>query len=248
MKTINIKQKTPKVLKALGSVSKKVSGAVMGVDLIDGQKRGESIARRILVLITLLLALWVLVDLLVDNGVIKTNYQREAESRLEISKEKVYAKEVLPDVVENINGDIVTTKASGEVSIVPVEVFMESSTVAVKGFTQSYRGSRIDDKYFALLDKYCSDEGLRTVVAISVAETGMGRDVKRQSNFFGWFAGGNRKYDPSQEVMAEVICKGIEKSYMGIGKDSVKAKRYVGGDPSNWLKSFNWAYAQMEAR
>lgn len=250
MKIINIKQTTPKILKFIKATSKKVSSKVMKFDLVDGQRRSESIARRLMILLLLFLSLYILIDLLVDNGVLKTNTQRRQEYAigLNISKEKVYAKEVLPDVVENINGDIVTTKASGEVSIVPAEVFMESSTVAVKGFTQSYRGSRIDDKYFALLDKYCSDEGLRTVVAISVAETGMGRDVKRQSNFFGWFAGGNRQYDPSQEVMAEVICKGIEESYMGIGKDSVKAKRYVGGNPSSWMKNFNWAYAQMEVR
>ena len=195
VKTITIKEKTKpltkilsKVLKGIVGVAKKIYAKIMKFDLIDGQRRSETIARRLMILLLLFLSLYILIDLLVDNGVLKTNTQRGQEARLEIPKEKVYAKEVLSDVVENINGDIVITKASGEVSIVPAEVFMESSTVAVKEFTQSYRGSRIDDKYFNLLDKYCSDEALRTVVAISVAETGMGRDVKRQSNFYGWIS------------------------------------------------------------
>lgn len=239
MKTINIKQKTPKVVKAIKGVTKKVGSKVMGIDLIDGQKRGESIARRLFLL--LVIALFIYFLLLTFIG-------KKEEIQVQVPKEEAYAKEVVPDVVENINGDVVTTKVNGEVSIVPAEVFMESSSIAVKRFTQSYRGSRIDDKYFALLDKYCSDEVLKTVVAISVAETGMGRDVKRQSNFFGWFKGGNRNYDPDQETMAKDICNGVEKNYIGIGSDKAKAKKYVGYISNAWLENYRWAYAQMESR
>jgi hypothetical protein len=155
---------------------------------------------------------------------------------------------VVEDKVEWVNGDKVTTKADGVVEVVPAEVFMESSIKPIKRFTQTYRGSRIDDKYFTLLDKYCSDEVLRTVIAISVAETGMGRDVENQSNFFGWFKGGKKNYDPSQEVMAKEICEGVENSYLNIGNDNVKARKYVGHDTTTWLRNYRWAYAQMEVK
>ncbi len=118
---------------------------------------------------------------------------------------------------------------------------------AIRAFTKRYRGSRIDGQYFELLEKNCSVEGLRTVVAISVAESGMGRDTPfRHSNFWGWFAGGNRNYDPDKETMSRVICTGIERNYIGIGHDFNKASRYVGHNPTNWLSNFNWAYYQME--
>lgn len=160
----------------------------------------------------------------------------------EIDQEVVAPKE------EWVNGDRVTQVEDGVYEIVPAEVFMEGSVTAIKRFTQSYRGSRIDDKYFAFLDEYCSDEALRTVVAISVAESGMGRDVKRQSNFYGWFKGGNRNYDPDQETMAKEICNGVEKNYLNIGNDMAKAKKYVGYVSNDWLYNYRWAYAQMEVK
>ena len=156
--------------------------------------------------------------------------------------------EVVAPKEEWVDGDRVTKVEEGVYEIVPAEVFMESSTQAIKRFTQSYRGSRIDDKYFTLLDKYCSDEALRTVVALSVAETGMGRDVSRQSNFYGWFKGGNRNYDPDQETMAKEICNGVEGNYLNIGNDSAKQRKYVGYASNTWLYNYRWAYAQMEVK
>ena len=211
-----------------------------GWNLLDGQRRGEVIFRRAFVLVvgSLLLYLFLL-------AVVGKKEQNVPE---------VQAKEVIEEVVvvedkeEWVDGDKVTTKADGTVEVIPAEVFMESSTQAIKRFTQGYRGSRIDDKYFALLDENCSDEALRTVVALSVAETGMGRDVSRQSNFYGWFKGGNRNYDPSQEVMAKEICNGVEKNYLNIGNDMGKAKKYVGYVSNDWLYNYRWAYAQMEVK
>ena len=170
------------------------------------------------------------------------------ESVQETVETPVVDQEVVAPKEEWVDGDRVTKVEEGVYEIVPAEVFMESSVTAIKRFTQSYRGSRIDDKYFALLDEYCSDEALRTVVALSVAETGMGRDVSRQSNFFGWFKGGNRNYDPDQETMAKEICNGVEKNYLNIGNDMAKAKKYVGYVSNDWLYNYRWAYAQMEVK
>lgn len=201
------------------------------INLLDGQRRGEVVFRRVFVLIVSALMVYLLLLAFVGKK--------------DQNVEPTRAVEEVVEVQEWVDGDRVTYKEDGLVEVVPAEVFMESSVVAIKKFTQTYRGSRIDDKYFALLDKYCSDEALKTVVAISVAETGMGRDVKRQSNFFGWFKGGNRNYDPSQKEMAKEICKGVEKSYIGIGEDSGKSRKYVGHDTTGWLRNYRWAYKQM---
>lgn len=210
-------------------------------NLLDGQRRGEVMFRRFFFLIAMGMLIYLLLLTLVGK--------KEERVEVDVEPVKVYAEEVVvEDKQEWVDGDKVTTKADGTIEVVPAEVFMESPTVAVKEFTQSYRGSRIDDKYFALLDKYCSDEALKTVVALSVAETGMGRDVKRQSNFYGWFKGGNRNYDPDQETMAKEICNGVEKNYLNIGNDMAKAKKYVGYVSNDWLYNYRWAYAQMEVK
>lgn len=212
-----------------------------GWNLLDGQRRGEIIFRRVLFLVFIALLIYVLLLTFVGK--------KEGRVQIETKPTQVQAKEVVvEDKEEWIDGDKVTTKADGTVEVIPAEVFMESSTQAVKRFTDSYSGSRIDDKYFALLDKYCSDEALRTVVAISVAETSMGRNTSRNTNFYGWFKGGNRNYDPDMETMAKEICTGVEKNYLNIGNDMAKVKKYVGYVSSDWLYNYRWAYAQMEVK
>jgi len=229
-------------MKILNIKSNKFKTFLKSINLLDGQRRGEVMFRRFFFLVAMGMLIYLLLLTFVGR-------KDEATISVDATPEKVQAKEiVVEDKEEWVDGDKVTTKADGTVEVVPAEVFMESSTQAVKRFTQSYKGSRIDDKYFALLDKYCSDEALRVVVAISVAETGMGRDVKRQSNFYGWFKGGNRNYDPSQEVMAKEICRGVQKSYIGIGSNNAKAKKYVGYVSNDWLYNYRWAYAQMEVK
>jgi hypothetical protein len=238
MKTINIKQKTPKILKALGSVSKKVSGAVMGVDLIDGQKRGESIARRILVLITLLLALWVLVDMLVDNGVIKTNNQRRVDSMVEIpSPGPVIALEATEQVE-------VAHQTTGDIPVV-LGVLQPLTQGGVESYVKSY-GGRYTPEYLATLRKYCDEDTLKLVVAISVAETSMGKNTSRSTNWYGYFYKGNRGYDPDMETMSQVICNGISKYYSDVDTNYEKAKRYTGNDNTNtWMGNVQKALEQM---
>lgn len=229
-------------MKILNIKSNKFKTFLKSINLLDGQRRGEVIFRRFFFLIAIGMFIYLLLLTFVGR-------KDETSTSVDVTPNKVQAQEVVvEDKQEWINGDRVTTKADGTVEVVPAEVFMESSVTAIKAFTQGYRGSRIDDKYFALLDEYCSDEALRTVVAISVAETGMGRDAERQSNFYGWFKGGNRNYDPDQETMAKEICSGVEKNYLNIGNDMAKVKKYVGYISNDWLRNFRWAYAQMEGK
>lgn len=123
---------------------------------------------------------------------------------------------------------------------------------AIYKFTQEYRGSRIDTKYYTLLKNACGEdpEILRSVIAISVSESGMGRDLSnRQSNFWGWFKGGNRDYDPSREQMAVDICNGIRKNYGEIKDSWTKIVKYTGNSsPKTWYANYMWAYNQMEVK
>ncbi len=146
---------------------------------------------------------------------------------------------------EPVRGQI-ETKPPVEYKQAIVEYEFEIEPVKVQ-FTDIYRGSRIDNEYYSLLKENCTtEEGLKLVIAISVAESGMGRDLPhRHSNFWGWFKNGDRNYDPSREEMAEVICKGIESYYMGVNTNYDMAMRYVGYDPSSWLNRVNWALGQM---
>jgi len=55
---------------------------------------------------------------------------------------------------------------------------------AIYEYASEYRGSRLDEGYISTLSAECNDlEALRLVVAVSVAESGMGRDTKKNSNF-----------------------------------------------------------------
>lgn len=115
----------------------------------------------------------------------------------------------------------------------------------VKEYIDSY-GGRINDEYLATLRNYCDEETLKLVIAISVAETNMGKSTIRHSNFYGYFYGGNRNYDPNYAEMSEVICRGISKYYFDVASNRAKAVRYTGGDNTKtWMGNVNEALSEM---
>ena len=109
-------------------------------------------------------------------------------------------------------------------------------------FVLSY-GGKIDQEYYDELYNYCRDDYIREVVAISVSETGMGSASSNRTNFYGWFKGGNRRYDPSKREMSREICNGIRNYYPSISK-GVGVERYTGGS-DDWYSRFMWAYSQI---
>jgi hypothetical protein len=144
---------------------------------------------------------------------------------------------------------VIEIKETPVVQPIEIEAIQERSVSSVyasaKSFTESYPDSRIDSEYFDLLYASCGDEYIKTVVAMSVSECGMGRDCKTNSNFWGWFKGGNRSYDPSREEMAVTICEGVRNQYPRI-HEGIGIARYTGNDRvGNWSRIFNWAYSQM---
>ena len=209
-----------------------------GWNLLDGQRRREVIFRRAFVLIvgSLLLYLFLL-------AVVGKKEQNVPE---------VQAKEIAKVVVEQekeewVDGAKVTTKANGTVEVVPAEVFMESPVIAVKQFVDNYAGARIDNDYFSMLEKTCNDtQTLKLVIAVSVAETSMGKATTNNSNYWGYYKGGDRKYDPTREQMAKDICGAFNGYYKDVTTNKAKANRYVGYDSTNWLKNVNWALSQMK--
>lgn len=254
MKTINIKQKTPRVVKIfrkffnkvwkfISKIAKKGYNRIMKFDLIDGQKRSESIARRVMILLLLVLSLYILLDLLVDNGVLKTNTQREQESNYTSTMNILPSSPVIAqEQTEQVGvGNQTTENIPGVLG-----VSQPLTQGKVESYVKSY-GGRFTPEYLASLRKYCSEDTLRLVVAISVAETSMGKarmDLK--TNWWGYHYGGNKRYDPDMETMSKVICNGVSKYYYDVATNYDRAFTYTGGDDTNtWMGNVNEALEQM---
>jgi hypothetical protein len=244
MKTLTIKEKTKpltkilsKVLKGIGGVAKKIYAKIMKFDLIDGQRRSETIARRLMILLLLFLSLYILIDLLVDNGVLKTNSQRRQESTLTLD---------IPSPSPVIAQEDTEQVEVGNQTTENIPTVLGVSGSLVDNYVKSY-GGRFTPEYLATLRKYCSEDTLELVIAISVAETGMGTarmDLK--TNWWGYHYGGNKKYDPDMETMSRVICNGIGRYYSDVATNYDRAYAYTGGDDTNtWIGNVNAALAEM---
>lgn len=218
------------------------------INLLDGQRRGEVMFRRVF----LLVVLYALVVLLAKTLTNKTQ---------EVEVKEVEAKE---HVIKNTkvigNGETVYYDGDGRKWYVYEDYDLPEEEKEVKeervdivvgkgdtvgAFIKSY-GGKINGRYLELLREECSSEALKVVVAISVAETSMGKNTSKETNFYGWHKGGNRDYDPSVEEMAKEICRGVEKSYMQLGENTAITSTYTGNDRvGSWTKNFNWAMDQM---
>ena len=215
------------------------------INLLDGQKRGEIIFRRAFFILVMFTIVALLGMLLIE----KEPYEEYIKEVQEVD-----AREEGVDGVGNVvkEGDIVNGQEvvveDGKAAYI-VDYQPKSDQVKqIESFVfDTYKGAYTRE-YFDLLVSNCSDEGLRTVIALSVAESSMGKNTNKNSNWYGWFKGGNRNYDPSIEEMAKEICTGVEKSYIGITTDMNKARTYVGYVSDSWLNNIKWAYGQMEVK
>jgi len=199
------------------------------INLLDGQRRGEIVFRRVF----LLVIVYVLIVLV---GKLITNKSQEAYKVEEVDAGYTYTQEEYPELYEIPEVEVVETGGKGLV--------IEEKD-SVREYIKSY-GGKIDDDYLALLRKYCDEETLKVVVAISVAESSMGKNTNKQSNYFGWFKENNRSYDPIREEMAQEICRGIGTYYRNIGFDRNLTMRYTGGDRvETWTGNFMSAIESM---
>lgn len=226
MKTINIKSRVNKIGKK-----------IMSIDLIDGQGRGVSIIRRLIILLLLLFSVYVLIDLLIHKGFLTTNEQRQLRQATQ---------QPLPSPVialEQTEGSKVDNQTTEDIQKVKTTL---QPLGKIEKYILSY-GGRYDSEYLASLRKYCSEDTLKLVIAISVAETGMGKArMDKNTNWYGYFYGGDRQYDPDMETMSRVICNGISKYYSDVATNYDRAFTYTGGDNTKtWMGNVNEALSEM---
>jgi len=233
MKEINIKSRVNKIDKWFKGIGKKI----MSIDLIDGQGRGVSIIRRLIILLLLLFSLYVLIDLMVHKGLLTTNEQRQLSQAIQqplgspvIALEQTEGEKVGNQTTEDVEGLKSTLQPLGK----------------IEEYILSY-GGRYDSEYLASLRKYCSEDTLKLVIAISVAETGMGKArMDRNTNWYGYFYNGDRQYDPDVDTMSRVICNGIGKYYSDVATNYDRAYAYTGGDhTTTWMENVNKALEGM---
>lgn len=233
MKEINIKSKVNKIDKWFKSIGKKI----MSIDLIDGQGRVVSIIRRLIILLLLLFSVYILLDLMIHKGFLTTNEQRQLNQAIQ---------QPLPSPVialEQTEGSKVDNQTTEDIQKV-------KTTLQPLGKIEEYiiaYGGRYDSEYLASLRKYCSEDTLKLVIAISVAETGMGKArMDRNTNWYGYFYKGDRQYDPDVDTMSRVICNGIGKYYSDVNVNVAKANTYTGGDhTTTWMANVNKALEGM---
>lgn len=224
-----VKKTVEKTIKRVKRTAKKLVKRIRGIDVLDGRKRTEKILRRLLILLLVVLVL-VLSFLLLKSKNVKNICENEK----------------VEEVVETEN--IETGKKEVTVAVADIEeiVVQEVKRDRVKEYIVSY-GGRINDEYLNTLRKYCDEDTLKLVVAISVAETNMGKATDNHSNFYGYFYKGNRSYDPSYEEMSRVICNGISKYYSDVATNRSRAIKYTNNDNvDRWIKVVNGALSKME--
>ena len=238
MKTIKIKKKTSKIQKATKKFLTKIYKKIKSVDLLDGQRRGEIIFRRVFFLIAMAMLIYLFLLMVVGK-------------KEDIDVEEVKAQEiVIEDKIEWIDGNRVTTKADGSIEIVPAEVFMSKEELEklnedklkaqkIELFFRVNRGNApladYAEKFVEVANKYGLD--YRLLPAIATVESSGGKNNFRKYNAWGW---GNKSFGSFEEGI-EVVGKGLKNNYIDKGRDTVEkmAPIYCPPNYKNWAKSVN---------
>lgn len=206
----------------------------LNVNLLDGQRKGEVVFRRVFILLVGALLVYLLLLAFVGRK----------DQNVEVVDAKETTEYKDGDIV---NGQEVDIDEDGKVWF--IQEYEEPNAVKkdpVKSYIKSY-GGKISGGYLKTLRKYCDEDTLKLVVAISVAETSMGKNTDNKTNFYGYFYGGNRSYDPSVDEMSRVICRGISKYYSDVNSNVSRAKKYTGGDNvKTWMGNVNIALSKMK--
>lgn len=217
----------------------KVKKVLKGVNLLDGQRRGEIIFRRAFVLIVGFALLYLI--LLATVG-----------KKQEQNVEEVEAVEVVvKDKEEWINGDRVTTKPDGSIEIVPAEMFMDAVDLEKERKIETYlrvnRGNAPLSKYartfVEVANKYELD--YRLLPAIAVMESSGGKSNFKPYNAWGW----GRSTFASFEEGIEAVGKGIKTGYYDKGRNTVEliAPVYCPPNYRAWISGVNQFMSEIEA-
>jgi hypothetical protein len=242
MKIINIKQKIQKAIKKFIT---KIYKKIKSVDLLDGQRRGEIVFRRVFFLIAM--AMFIYLFLLIVVG-----------KKEDIDVEEVNAQGiVIEDKVEWVDGNRVTTKTDGSIEIVPAEVFMSAEELdklnkdklkaqKIETYFRVNRGNaplaNYAEKFVEVANKY--DLDYRLLPAIATVESNGGKNNFRSYNAWGW---GNKGFSSFEEGI-EVVAKGLKTGYIDKGRDTVEeiAPVYCPPNYKNWARSVNQFMLEIE--
>ena len=232
-------------MKAIKKFITKIYKKIKSVDLLDGQRRGEIIFRRVFFLIAM--AMFIYLFLLIVVG-----------KKEDIDVEEVNAQGiVIEDKVEWVDGNRVTTKTDGSVEIVPAEVFMSKEQLdklnedklkaqKIELFFRVNRGSaplaEYAQKFVEVANKYGLD--YRLLPAIATVESGGGKSNFRSYNAWGW---GNKSFSSFEEGI-EVVGRGLKTGYIDKGRDTVEeiAPVYCPPNYKNWARSVNQFMNEIE--
>ena len=242
MKIINIKQKIQKAIKKFIT---KIYKKIKSVDLLDGQRRGERIFRRVFFLIVMAMLIYLFLLIVVGK-------------KEDIDVEEVKAQEiVVEDKVEWVDGNRVTTKADGSIEIVPAEVFMSKEQLdklnedklkaqKIELFFRVNRGNApladYAEKFVEVANKY--DLDYRLLPAIATVESSGGKSNFRSYNAWGW---GSKGFTSFEEGI-EVVGRGLKNNYIDKGRDTVEeiAPIYCPPNYKNWAKGVNQFMLEIE--
>lgn len=232
-------------MKAIKKFITKIYKKIKSVDLLDGQRRGEIIFRRVFFLIAMAMLIYLFLLMVVGK-------------KEDIDVEEANAQEVvIEDKVEWIDGNRVTTKPDGSVEIVPAEVFKskeqldklnEDKLKAQKielFFRENRRNAPLADyaeKFVEVANKYNLD--YRLLPAIATVESGGGKSNFRSYNAWGW---GNKGFSSFEEGI-ETVGKGLKTGYIDKGRDTVEeiAPVYCPPNYKNWARSVNQFMLEIE--
>ena len=234
-------------MKILSIKSNKLKAFLRSINLMDGQRRGEVLFRRIFFLVSLALFIYFLLLTVVGRKEDKTPSQLP---------EEVQAEELV-ETVEWVEGDKVVSRSDGTGEIIPAEVFM--SAEQLKEQDSNYQKARkIEtylkvnrnnaplavhaDKFVEVANKYGID--YRLLPAISVMESSGGKVLFRSYNAWGW---GKLSFT-SFEQGIETVGKGLGK-YYARGKDTVEeiAPTYCPPNAINWARNVKGFMNEIES-
>ena len=242
MKIINIKQKIQKAIKKFIT---KIYKKIKSVDLLDGQRRGEIIFRRVFFLIVMAMLIYLFLLIVVGK-------------KEDIDVEEVKAQEiVVEDKVEWVDGNRVTTKADGSIEIVPAEVFMSKEQLdklnedklkaqKIELFFRVNRGNApladYSEKFVEVANKYNLD--YRLLPAIATVESGGGKSNFRSYNAWGW---GNKSFSSFEEGI-EIVGRGLKTGYIDKGRDTVEemASIYCPPNSKSWARGVRQFMNEIE--
>ena len=212
-------------------------------DLLDGQKRGEVLFRRVFVLVVGALFIYLL--LLAFVGRKDQNIQ------------EVDAVEEIQETEEWVDGDRVTTRTDGIVEVVPAEVFMDKveldkldedyqKAVKIEQFFRVNRGNAPLADHAKTFVEVANKYGLdyRLLPAIATLESSGGKNNFRAYNAWGWGKKGFSSFDEG----IEVVGRGLKNGYIDKGADTVEkiAPVYCPPNASNWARNVNQFMSEIE--